>query len=329
MMEKAEEKLTSSTSDLPEQKAPLKSSLNLPCCSKTLLIPIILAGIVLVLGVGYLAGAKILSPKISPPVSPQVTPQPTPTPDPTANWEAYNNTKYSYSVKYPGDWFIYEMSGNLTTDSISLSQVKLNSKKDNDVPNVKIIIWRQNSLTNGGGTTMLGGLPAYRSTSEGPAGILHDIVFLSKGKYDYSVELEYEQTNKDQYLKIFNQILSTFKFLDQEQASASGICANNKKTYRSLKEASIDPEAVCHLDLSSKNLTRIPPEVLKFKNLESIYLNFNKLTLFPVELAELKNLKLIDVTGNPLDEQNDPSSDRIKQLFPNTRLFFLKPMNLP
>ena len=31
---------------------------------------------------------------------------PSPTPDPTANWETYNNTSATYSIKYPPNWEI-------------------------------------------------------------------------------------------------------------------------------------------------------------------------------------------------------------------------------
>ena len=31
---------------------------------------------------------------------------PTPTTDPTANWKTYANTQYSFSLKYPADWYV-------------------------------------------------------------------------------------------------------------------------------------------------------------------------------------------------------------------------------
>lgn len=46
-------------------------------------------------------------------------------------------------------------------------------------------------------------------------------------------------------------------------------------------------------------ITEIPPEISKLKNLTTLVLNVNAIQTIPIELAELKNLKELDLTDNP------------------------------
>ncbi len=74
-------------------------------------IILVIVIVVLIGAVGYFAFVKK-----SEPVAQQSTPTPTqmntpvsPTPTPkdeTANWKIYNNTRYSYTVKYPSNWYV-------------------------------------------------------------------------------------------------------------------------------------------------------------------------------------------------------------------------------
>ena len=76
------------------------------------------ANIVLILAIVILVGigGYFVFVKKSEPVAQQQTPTPTqtntpvsPTPTPedeTANWKTYNNARYSYTIKYPSDWYV-------------------------------------------------------------------------------------------------------------------------------------------------------------------------------------------------------------------------------
>lgn len=57
------------------------------------------------------------------------TPSITPTPDPTADWQAYENDKFYYSVKYPADW---EISPQTSEDETFF--IKKNSAVSYDYP---------------------------------------------------------------------------------------------------------------------------------------------------------------------------------------------------
>lgn len=135
--------------------------------------------------------------------------------DPTANWKTYKNTEYRYSLKYPPDWVVTEFPKDLLKESTTLGEVKINSKKDNDTPNVKISVLKVNTYTKGGGERfILNNVPAERGINEIPTGVFHNTIVATKGGFDYRIELEYATSDKEQFTKIYDQILSTFKFLD-------------------------------------------------------------------------------------------------------------------
>jgi len=54
------------------------------------------------------------------------------------------------------------------------------------------------------------------------------------------------------------------------------------------------------LDLSSKRLILLPPEIAELKNLTRLDISGNQLSLLPPEIAELKNLTKLNVSGNKL-----------------------------
>ncbi|HEY3360906.1 MAG TPA: COR domain-containing protein [Methanosarcina sp.] len=57
---------------------------------------------------------------------------------------------------------------------------------------------------------------------------------------------------------------------------------------------------VTTLDLSSKGLTSLPPEIAELKNLTELYISSNQLTSLPPEIAELKNLTELYIFDNQL-----------------------------
>lgn len=107
--------------------------------------------------------------------------------------------------------------------------------------------------------------------------------------------------------------------------SVNQICSENK-TYRSLEDALKEPNYVCYLDLSKKGLTELPPEVLQFPKLKSLYLNFNKIVTLPDEIVKLQDLTSIDLTGNPISFEE---IQRLRKLLPKASIGKIEPMNPP
>lgn len=67
------------------------------------------------------------------------------------------------------------------------------------------------------------------------------------------------------------------------------------------------------LDLSSKRLTSLPPEIAELKNLTRLDISANQLSLLPPEIAELKNLTKLNVSGNKLTSM-PPEITKLKNL---------------
>ncbi len=306
----------------PQPIAPPPSSKSFFSTKIILLIVFLL--ILLGSGGTYLA----LSSKPKPqPIVPKPTPTSASTPlpteasvkagDPTTSWKTYMNDKYNYSVKYP--------SIILFTESNQASYTEFDKQ-------ISILVGKFDILKCTGcpplnGTVddiMVNNLPAKkiigRQTAMGKVGpgqkyqsiiISHDNLFyvfsVSEFKSDYQGWESKGDIPKEE-LQLFYQILSTFKFTNP--------CYYDKTIYRSLEDAlRIRSDKVCNLDLSRKNLSSLPVEVLSFKNLRTLFLNDNNITSLPSEIAQLKNLFLIDLTGNPISVAN---INEAKKLLPNT-----------
>jgi len=70
--------------------------------------------------------------------------------------------------------------------------------------------------------------------------------------------------------------------------------------YRSLQEASANPDRVFRLNLSRKRLDSIPAEVFQFKNLTELDLSRNRITELPKEIGSLSNLQRLNLGNNNL-----------------------------
>lgn len=234
-MDKVQYKPTQLPENPPTPQAPAQSSSTPPCCSslccsKTLLIPIILAVIVLLLGVGYLVGAKVFSLKGPIVVSPQISSSPTPAPDATANWKTLNLDELSFKI--PSNWWHegpgYDATGitspkikwvNINpnklaeaTDQPPAFQVKKDIKtfdqRKNEFIN-QFENFKESSLTLPGvdKATLLEG-----ATKPGFLGSRKIKVAVIQFK-DVAYSLE-EINLINNHEKFFDQILSTFKFTD-------------------------------------------------------------------------------------------------------------------
>lgn len=231
-MDKLKDKPTPPHETQPAPQAPMQSPSASPYGSKILLIPLIIAILVVLLGVGYLVGAKVFFPK-TPPVSPQITPYPTPTPDPTENWKTYKSDKWDIEFNYPADFEILIDANNhlliakdqLGSDGISIvsdkdaDYIAVNSLRSCSVANEEINRNsgdRQSCLDVGNRfgqskdieTIKLGGndVRSFYETSLGRGGTRHVLQTTNKP----FIQL----TSTDPNEIVFDQILSTFRFLE-------------------------------------------------------------------------------------------------------------------
>jgi Leucine-rich repeat (LRR) protein len=70
--------------------------------------------------------------------------------------------------------------------------------------------------------------------------------------------------------------------------------------YRSLDEASANPEKVFRLNLSRKKLDSFPHIIFQFKNLIELDLSKNKIEELPAEIGTLVNLQKLNLANNKL-----------------------------
>jgi Leucine-rich repeat (LRR) protein len=70
------------------------------------------------------------------------------------------------------------------------------------------------------------------------------------------------------------------------------------KEFKSLEEALDKPDKVYKLNLSNKNLTVLPIDIGKFKNLQKLDLSSNKLKAVPKEIAKLRKLQSLNLSKN-------------------------------
>jgi len=141
---------------------------------------------------------------------------PSPTPDPTADWKTYTNTVSDYTLKYPPAFNIIESNQLLGNGEIS--DTKWNFSTTNDIPNVRIVVYKSDSnfaksITPGEIQAVVGGKTATKTTTEGKTFTISYLVTNSTNTYLITLEVASKQESS-QYETLFNQVLSTFKFLE-------------------------------------------------------------------------------------------------------------------
>lgn len=203
---------------------------------------IILPFIGFLLGVRYQQHVDLLERQLAETAISNVKRHPTPTPDSTTNWKKYVNYKYGFKLNYPSNWMEEEINregllfsigfkpnpkSNMPTPinyvpviTISINQSSLNldalirkgscHTNDSCIPYSEVV-----DLT-------IDNLSAKRVSP--PDVLPSDRIFLKKGNllYVFTVTLDKSYLNDydltvEKKREIFNQILSTFKFLPASQ----------------------------------------------------------------------------------------------------------------
>jgi hypothetical protein len=157
------------------------------------------------------------------------SPVPTQETDPTANWKTYQNDVYGFKFEYPSDW-------NLELpDGPGYPQIVSPDKKSNIVifgypkGGISGQVILDNHCNNGKNHINLerhdlkiGNIPAIYCTDKNSSSRKLAIFFLVQ-KDDFQIELEgyFDKSSREKSIKLFDQILSTFKFLDSNQSSSA------------------------------------------------------------------------------------------------------------
>lgn len=217
-----------------------------------LLLGIIIFG--LISGIYFLlAGKGLLSPQPTPTPTQLLLTTPTTTSNINTGWKTYTNPKYFYSLKYPPDWEVKTILANPDPGAIRISNINIRANQKIDLPEADVDIIVELNLSRKLPTqewyldreknmpivpintkhifitTIFRECPALR--------VDNDSLFFSKDEYMYHISWyvsgNYNQEFKNTSEKIFNQILSTFTFLDQNQPipTTQSLDTSNWKTY--------------------------------------------------------------------------------------------------
>lgn len=154
----------------------------------------------------------------------------------TVNWKMYTNTQYGYSIKYPDNWYIKDMTKILNSPQILNSQY-FNNLEQVDFKNYTVhltldsIISMEEVKRKGGGDAGM----AYSADIKTEQLYGREIVKSERTNSAVDEKGEWEVTNKSygvyipvgqnvlilngdiKYKAVIEKILSTFNFLDQGQ----------------------------------------------------------------------------------------------------------------
>lgn len=129
---------------------------------------------------------------------------------------------------------------------------------------------------------------------------------------------------KNMRFQFYKTILLVFifcgKMFSQEKELLDSAQLAEAYTYMDLKEALEHPEMVIKLELRKQKLKTFPPEIFKFKNLQSLDLGKNQLKELPDSLYLLPDLQYLDVSHNKL-------SSLPKEIGKCTNLYYLNANN--
>lgn len=159
--------------------------------------------------------------KINAPTPTVSVPTPTPT-DETSTWKTYENNQYGFSVSYPPSSDLVDFSITPEPRSIGLLNIQINLDKNlvnenNYRPEVRIDVWKGKfppSNTLSPKKIRISGLEGFRENYIDQRNTYNDKLSLYVPQNDTSIVLSLysDPDDKDIVTKIFDQILSTFKF---------------------------------------------------------------------------------------------------------------------
>ena len=225
------------TTNTAKPSAPSSSNYGKRSWVKWFLVYLIIAAVIYA-GVYYLLQSKQNPKPYSTTVpTPTIISQPTPTPDPTANWKTYTDKNKTFTFKYPSNWEEPTVNLQSTHTDYSFSSANLFIKVGFSYnQNLGRALTYQEEIANEEKFALstknitVSGIQTKKYIEK--FGVVHndDIVIL-KGKdlnTIYKISMPFYRADDE---NTFDQILSTFKFLDQKQTDETA----NWKTYTNTK----------------------------------------------------------------------------------------------
>lgn len=166
----------------------------------------------------------------------------------TYNWKTYSNQKYGYTLKYPSNYFIEETkdpNGNIGTTTISnytnedFSSGRKNAddtdvflmfitipEKDTNLDEAKSFYIPANKIED----YVIDGVTGFRVGKDGAI-----VIIYKKKEYNFNLRNVNSKHRND-----YNQILATFKFLDQTAQPSSTSSAERILAYKEVEEFIVD-----------------------------------------------------------------------------------------
>ncbi len=192
--------------------------------------------------VGYWYGTQQIQPVTEPtPIVSQPTTKPTPTPepttppitDPTAGWETFTDVERRFSFRYPPTWEMNKVRGRMTGEIVSFDFWGPTQKPNTELYDGIAVIFaerentedlsskeyalkenppeRDTGVTESEETISVGGRTGYKLVVSGLGKSI--LIYLPLGNKILEIII-FGAIDNAQYSNQYNQILSTFKFLD-------------------------------------------------------------------------------------------------------------------
>lgn len=217
---------------------PKKNNLAVILLSVFLLVTLLISGY-LFLQVQSLT-KQLAQLQVQPTPTPQSTEIPSPTLDPTANWKTFVNTTFKYLLKYPQTWLV-SAKGNVdpTTFDMPIFESKCNYEKgelcqqiyveatrNSDPADLNPTFVKNDDIVTNTQNLKIDGETAkifehFQTNYQGVPGIFRYVILTNHAGYRYTIL--YLESKKGKEFKtgsdlenkiIFDQILSTFKFIN-------------------------------------------------------------------------------------------------------------------
>ena len=211
---------------------------------KFILIILIILAIALgatggVFGYQYIQKQKLFQTQPSPT---PVVQQPSPSPDPTAGWETYSSEFQNITFKYPPSWEITEKEGQKVGENIYNTKILLSKNEAIITMYLNMDGLGGKGQTYEGREFILDGNHLYQYTRHNEnstkiglsTSLVNTLGVFEINNTTYSITLTYPNTytkkESSPILNEFNQILSTFKFIDEDDET------DGLETYENLEQ---------------------------------------------------------------------------------------------
>ena len=170
--------------------------------------------------------------------APSVSPEP-PVPSDTANWKTYTNKVYGFNLKYPNEWVYKEVLPNTSDNSYSWPPMSISFAPESippgivwmtiDTSHLQLNEYIDSQLCHSPGdcassrnatNIQVGGYPA-KKVLDMPGPLSTENILVKKDDTIYRITISYQDKSYEELYsqnhkrEIFDQILSTFKFIDK------------------------------------------------------------------------------------------------------------------